>query len=74
MKTYASKTEFIKRKSTGEIFQGSQIFLGKFDDMDDYADATQVEWDTQTAKREKDLQEEMKALQKAREEVLEEPR
>lgn len=59
MTAYTSETGYIKRKSTGEIFNGSQIFLGKFDKLEDYEDALPLEWQMQEAKREEELKSRM---------------
>ncbi len=44
MTIYESKTGYIKRISTGEIYQSYKLYLGKFDSIDDYTDSTEEEY------------------------------
>ena len=58
MKTYESKTGYIKCISTGEIYEGFIIYLGCNDDPSNYCDGTKEEWDEQERKREEEMRRE----------------
>lgn len=45
MTTYESKTGYVKRISTGEIFKTDKIYLGIYDSIDDYKDTTKTKYD-----------------------------
>lgn len=45
MITYTSKTGYIKRIATGEIYVAEVLYLGKFDKEENYADSTKEEYE-----------------------------
>lgn len=45
MITYTSKTGYIKRIATGEIYVADIIYLGKLDNVSNYADSTKEEYE-----------------------------
>lgn len=45
MITYTSKTGYIKRIATGEIYEAEVLYLGKFDKEENYADSTKEEYE-----------------------------
>ena len=55
MNTYTSKTGYVKRIATGEIYEGATIFLGKFDDASNYQDATKEEYEAYVKAQEEEL-------------------
>lgn len=44
MKTYNSKTGFIKRISTGECYESKILYLGIYDSEENYSDITEDEY------------------------------
>lgn len=45
MKTFESKTGYIKRTATGEVYQGNIIYLGSHDSVSNYSEATEEEYE-----------------------------
>lgn len=44
MKTYTSKTGYIKRKTTGECYESKILYLGIHDSSDNYVDIDESEY------------------------------
>ena len=52
MKTYESKTGYIKRISTGECFETYLIYMSKWDDESTYSDIAKEEYEAYVKERE----------------------
>lgn len=45
MDKFTTKTGYAKRISDGSVFEAETIYLGKYDSLDDYAEATKEEFE-----------------------------
>lgn len=44
MKTYVSKTGYVRRKNTEEVYEANMLYLGIYDNEDNYEDISKEEY------------------------------
>lgn len=55
MKTYVSKTGYVRRKNTEEVYEANMLYLGIYDNEDNYEDVSKEEYDEIVKTQEEEL-------------------
>lgn len=55
MKTYVSKTGYVRRKNTEEVYEANTLYLGIYDSEDNYEDVSKEEYDEIVKTQEEEL-------------------
>lgn len=55
MKTYVSKTGYVRRKNTEEVYEANTLYLGIYDNEDNYEDVSKEEYDEIVKTQEEEL-------------------
>ncbi len=64
MDKFITKTGYAKRISDGSVFEAETIYLGKYDSLDDYAEATKNEFEIYIELQKEEMEAEMARMSK----------